>query len=65
MVFMSRGAETGMCIRWCFMTSSLRRLTATVAKELRHITRDVRIVFPNTLSPAFLLLIWPKSSLST
>ena len=39
------------------MSFSPRRLLAVVFKELRHITRDVRIFFLVTLSPAFLLLI--------
>jgi ABC-2 type transport system permease protein len=37
------------------MVSSIRRLTAITRKELRHITRDFRIFFLVTLSPAFLL----------
>lgn len=36
---------------------SLRRLLAITAKELRHITRDVRIFFLVALSPAVLLLV--------
>lgn len=39
------------------MNVSLRRLSAITRKELRHITRDVRIFFLVTISPAFLLLI--------
>ncbi len=39
------------------MAFSLRRLLAITVKELRHITRDVRIFFLVTLSPAFLLLV--------
>lgn len=39
------------------MSVSWRRLSAVVVKELRHITRDVRIFFLVTLSPAFLLLV--------
>lgn len=39
------------------MSSSARRLWAVVAKELRHITRDVRIFLLVTLSPAFLLFV--------
>ena len=39
------------------MSFSVRRLLAVVFKELRHITRDVRIFFLVTLSPAFLLLV--------
>ena len=35
----------------------MRRFLAVVAKELRHISRDVRIFFLITISPAFLLLI--------
>ncbi len=36
---------------------SLRRLLAITTKELRHITRDVRIFFLVALSPALLLLV--------
>ncbi len=36
---------------------SVRRLWAITRKELRHITRDSRIFFLVTISPAFLLLI--------
>ena len=39
------------------MNFSVRRLLAVVFKELRHITRDVRIFFLVTLSPAFLLFV--------
>ncbi|MGQ9489170.1 MAG: ABC transporter permease [Anaerolineae bacterium] len=39
------------------MAFSIRRLLAITIKELRHITRDVRIFFLVTLSPAFLLLV--------
>jgi len=39
------------------MSFSPRRLLAVVAKELRHVTRDVRIFFLVTLSPAFLLVV--------
>ena len=35
---------------------SIRRLLAVVRKELRHITRDVRILFLVTVAPAFLLV---------
>jgi ABC-2 type transport system permease protein len=35
---------------------SIRRLLAVVRKELRHITRDVRIHFLVTVAPAFLLV---------
>lgn len=35
----------------------MRRFLAVTIKELRHITRDVRIFFLVTISPAFLLLI--------
>ncbi len=35
----------------------MRRFWAVVTKELRHITRDARIFFLVTISPAFLLLI--------
>ncbi len=36
---------------------SARRLSAIAFKELRHITRDFRIFFLVTLSPAFLLVV--------
>ncbi len=36
---------------------SFTRLSAITRKELRHITRDVRIFFLVTLSPAFILLV--------
>lgn len=36
---------------------SLARLSAITRKELRHITRDARIFFLVTLSPAFILLV--------
>ncbi|MGQ9553935.1 MAG: ABC transporter permease [Anaerolineae bacterium] len=36
---------------------SLRRLAAITRKEVRHITRDFRIFFLVTLSPAFLLVV--------
>lgn len=39
------------------MALSIYRLLAITVKELRHITRDVRIFFLVTLSPAFLLLV--------
>lgn len=39
------------------MAFSLCRLLAIILKELRHITRDIRIFFLVTLSPAFLLLV--------
>jgi ABC-2 type transport system permease protein len=39
------------------MSFSLRRLLAITRKELRHITRDFRIFFLVSLSPAFLLVI--------
>ncbi len=39
------------------MAFSISRLLAITRKELRHITRDVRIFFLVTLSPAFLLLV--------
>jgi ABC-type multidrug transport system permease subunit len=39
------------------MNFSIRRLLAITRKELRHITRDFRIFFLVTLSPAFLLII--------
>lgn len=39
------------------MALSISRLLAITWKELRHITRDVRIFFLVTLSPAFLLLV--------
>jgi hypothetical protein len=39
------------------MSFSLRRLSAITRKKLRHITRDFRIFFLVTLSPAFLLVI--------
>lgn len=39
------------------MRFSLRRMGAVILKELRHITRDVRIFFLVTVSPAFLLLV--------
>ncbi|MCX7708092.1 MAG: ABC transporter permease, partial [Anaerolineae bacterium] len=39
------------------MALSIHRLLAIARKELRHITRDVRIFFLVTLSPAFLLLV--------
>ncbi len=35
----------------------MRRFLAVAAKELRHVTRDIRIFFLVTVSPAFLLLI--------
>lgn len=35
----------------------MRRFVAVAAKELRHITRDARIFFLVTVSPAFLLLL--------
>ena len=36
---------------------SLRRLFAIARKELRHVTRDARILFLVTIAPAFLLLL--------
>ncbi|HEX9118828.1 MAG TPA: ABC transporter permease [Anaerolineae bacterium] len=39
------------------MGLSPRRLLAITAKELRHVSRDARLVLLVTLSPAFLLLI--------
>lgn len=35
----------------------MHRLLAVAAKELRHITRDIRIFFLVTISPTFLLLV--------
>lgn len=39
------------------MKQAVYRFRAVILKELRHITRDVRIFFLVTLSPAFLLLV--------
>ncbi len=42
------------------MIFSLRRLLAITVKELRHITRDARIFFLVTLSPACLPCALPR-----
>ncbi len=39
------------------MKHAIHRFRAVILKELRHITRDIRIFFLVTLSPAFLLLV--------